>query len=298
MEKFKRVKSVFTYTIFVLPALAVYFGIIAFPIISSFGLSFTDFNIYKNIAVWTGLANYIKIFKDHVFWISLRNNFFIMFVSVFGQIPLGFGLAYVIHRRLVKHSEFFQTMVFLPMVISSIIVGVLWGKMFSPIGVIPEIIRAITNNPDYSMTIMISKNLVLIPIGFVFLWRYTGAYMIIFLFNMQSIDPDIIEAASIDGATEGQIFRKIIVPQLYGVVVITLILAISGSLKCFDLLFAMTGGGPAYYTNILSIYMYNQSFVFYNYGVGSAVSVVMVIISIILVVVARFARKKVDVMEA
>jgi len=122
-------------------------------------------------------------------------------------------------------------MVFLPTVISTIIIGILWGKMFSPIGVVPRIIQAITNNPNYSITIMNSKQLAMIPIGFVLLWMYTGTYLIIFLANLQNIDPNIIEAAQIDGASEGQIFRRIIVPQLYGVVALTSILAISGSLR-------------------------------------------------------------------
>ena len=295
MEKFKRVSI---YMAFVLPALSVYLAIIAFPIISSVGLSFTDFNIYKNRAIWTGLTNYIKIFKDPVFWFSMRNNLIVIFVSVFGQIPLGFGLAYLIYRKLVKRSGFFQAMVFLPTVISTIIIGILWSKMFSPIGVVPKIIQSITNNPNYSMTIMNSKQLAMIPIGFVLLWVYTGTYLIIFLANLQNIDPNIIEAAQIDGATDGQIFIKIIVPQLYGVIVLTSILAISGSLKSFDLLFAMTGGGPAYYTNLLALYMYQKSFIFYDYGVGSAVSTVMVFLSIVLVTLIRFVRRKVETMEA
>src|SRR4030065_1256304 len=289
MEKFKRVS---TYMIFVFPALAIYLAVIAFPIISSVGLSFTDYNIYKNLAIWTGLANYIKIFKDPVFCVSMRNNFFVIFVFVFGQIPLGFVLAYLIYRRLVKRSVFFQAMVFLPTVISTIIIGILWSKMFSPIGVVPRIIQNITNNPNYSFTIMNSKQLAMIPIGFVLLWMYTGTYLIIFMANLQNIDPNIIEAAQIDGATEGQIFRRIIVPQLYGVIAFTAILAISGSLRSFDLLFAMTGGGPAYYTNLLSIYMYKYAFVNYDYGVGSAVSTVMVMLSIILLIIVRFVQRK------
>jgi len=284
--------------IFVLPALAVYLAVVAFPIISSFGLSFTDYNIYKNTAIWTGLANYIKIFRDPVFWFSMKNNFIVIFISVFGQIPLGFVLAYLIYRKLVKRSGFFQAMVFLPTIISTIIIGILWSKMFSPIGVVPRIIQAITNNPNYSMTIMNSKQLAMIPIGFVLLWVYTGTYLIIFLANLQNIDPNIIEAAQIDGATDGQIFIKIIVPQLYGVIVLTSILAISGSLRSFDLLFTMTGGGPAYYTNLLAIYMYNYSFIHYNYGVGSAISTVMVILSIVLVILVRFVRRKVETMGA
>ena len=294
MEKFKRVS---TYIIFVLPALTIYLAVIAFPVISSAGLSFTNYNIYKNLAIWTGLTNYIKIFKDPIFWFSMRNNFFIIFVSIFGQIPLGFTLAYILYRRLVKRGGFFQSMVFLPTVISTIIIGILWSKIFSPIGVVPRIIQIITNNPDYSMIIMNNKVLAMIPIGFVLLWMYTGTYLIIFLANLQNIDPNIIEAAQIDGATESQIFTKIIIPQFYGVIVLTMILAISGSLKSFDLVFAMTEGGPAYYTNLLAVYMYNQSFIFHNYGVGSAVSTVMVVLSIVLVILIRFARRKIDIME-
>jgi multiple sugar transport system permease protein/raffinose/stachyose/melibiose transport system permease protein len=295
MGKFKRI---LTYSIFVFPALAVYLGIIAFPIISSLGLSFTDYNVYKNLAVWIGAANYLKIFRDPVFWFALKNNFIVIFISIFGQIPLAFILAYLIYRKIVKRTGFFQAMVFLPTVISAIIIGILWGKIFSPVGVYPRIVQAITGNINYTMTIMNNKYLSMVPIAVVMLWFYTGYYLIIFLANLQNIDPNVIEAAQIDGATDGQIFRKVIIPQFYGVLVLASILAIGGSLRSFDLVFAMTGGGPAYYTNLLSIYMYNNAFVNYNYGVGTAISTFMVILSIVLIIIVRLVRKKIDIMEA
>lgn len=293
----KESKKVWTYIIFVVPALFVYLAVIAFPVISSVLLSFTKYNIYKNSATWIGFSNYAKIFKDPIFWFSLKNNFFVIFVSIFGQILLGFVLAYIIYRKLIKHESFFQAMVFLPTVISTVIVGILWGKIFSPIGIVPRIIQGITDNPDYTMNIMTSKNWAMLPIGFVLIWMYTGTYLIIFLANLQNISPSIIEAAQIDGATDRQILTGIILPQLYGVIALTMILAISGSLKSFDLIFAMTGGGPAYYTNLLAIYMYNHSFVFHDYGVGAAVSTVMVSICIILVILIGVTRKKIDSMR-
>jgi len=293
----RKLKRVWIYIAFVMPALFIYLAVIAFPVISSVSLSFTKYNIYKNRVTWIGFSNYIKIFEDPIFWFSLRNNFFIIFVSVFGQIVLGFILAYIIYRKLIKHENIFQAMVFLPSVISIVIVGVLWAKLFSPIGIIPKIIQGITKNPDYVMSIMTNKNLAILPIGFVLLWMYTGTYLIIFLANLQNINPNVIEAAQIDGATNSQILTKIILPQLYGVIVLTIILAISGSLKSFDLIFAMTGGGPAYYTNLLAIYMYNHSFVFHNYGVGAAVSTIMVVICITLVILIRLVRRRIDSMN-
>ncbi|HDK28101.1 MAG TPA: sugar ABC transporter permease [Candidatus Atribacteria bacterium] len=293
----KKSRRAWIYIGFVAPALFIYLAVIAFPVMSSVLLSFTKYNVYKNTAVWIGLANYIKIFKEPVFWFSVRNNLFVIFVSVFGQIPIGFILAYIIYRKLVKHRNFFQLMVFLPSIISTVIVGILWSSLFSPIGAITKIIQSITKNPDYVMSIMTNKNLAMLPIGFVLLWMYTGTYLIIFLANLQNINPDVIEAAQIDGATNSQILTKVIIPQLYGVIVLTMILAISGSLKSFDLVFAMTGGGPAYYTNLLAIYMYNYSFIYANYGVGSAISTVMVFMCIVLIFMIRFIRSKIESME-
>jgi len=293
----KKSRGTWVYIGFITPALFIYLAVIAFPVMSSVLLSFTKYNVYKNIAVWIGLANYIKIFKDPVFWFSLRNNLFVIFISVFGQIPIGFILAYIIYRKLVKYRNFFQSMVFLPSIISTVIVGILWSSLFSPIGAVTKIIQSITKNPDYVMSIMTNKSLAMLPIGFVLLWMYTGTYLIIFLANLQNINPDVIEAAQIDGATNSQILTKVIIPQLYGVIVLTMILAISGSLKSFDLVFAMTGGGPAYYTNLLAIYMYNYSFIYANYGVGSAISTVMVFMCIVLIFMIRFIRSKIETTE-
>jgi raffinose/stachyose/melibiose transport system permease protein len=122
---------------------------------------------------------------------------------------------------------------------------------------------------------------------------YTGLYLIIFLANMQRIDVQIIESAQIDGANEGQVLRHIILPSLSGVVVTTAILAISGSLRSFDLIFAMTGGGPARVTQVLSIYMYDNAFrTSPNYPLANAISTVMVVLSFALIGVTRLVEKR------
>jgi raffinose/stachyose/melibiose transport system permease protein len=127
----------------------------------------------------------------------------------------------------------------------------------------------------------------------VILWMYTGIYMLIFLANLQKIDVAVIEAAMIDGASEMQTLRYIIFPALSGGIVTCAILAISGSLKSFDLIFVMTGGGPAYRTSVLSIYMYEKAFRGApNYPVANAISTIMVIICFILIGLTRLAEKR------
>ena len=139
-----------------------------------------------------------------------------------------------------------------------------------------------------------SRTFAIVPILFVILWMYTGIYMVIFLANLQRIDPGVIEAAIIDGAREHQILLQVVLPQMANIVFTTAVFAIAGSLKSFDLIFAMTGGGPAHYTEVIAIYMYFNTFRYYNYGFGSAVSMVIVFLSLGLISAIQAVFKRVE----
>jgi multiple sugar transport system permease protein/raffinose/stachyose/melibiose transport system permease protein len=227
------------------------------------------------------------MFKDSVFFIGLRNNALIVAVSVFGQIPIGFILAYFIYRRLVHAGGFFEVMIFLPITISQIVVAILWNRIFTPIGMLTHVLRNVFHDPNYAFLMMQSPTFAIVPILFVILWMYVGLYMIIFLSNLQKIPLSTIEAAVIDGATEGQILGHVIIPAMVGVLFTTAVLAISGSLTSFSLIYAMTNGGPAHFTEVVAIYMYYNTFSYYKYGFGSAVSIVIVVLSMGLISITR-----------
>jgi multiple sugar transport system permease protein/raffinose/stachyose/melibiose transport system permease protein len=209
------------------------------------------------------LDNNAKIFGDEVFLHSLRNNLLIVAISVFGQIPLGFLLAYLLHRKLVLHGDLYQTMIFLPITISPVVVALLWNQIFSSSGMVVAIIRQLTGDNQYVMRIFEDKQLAILPILFVLLWMHTGTYMIIFYANLQKMTPSLLEAAQIDGANESQMMVRIILPSMVGTIATSAIFAISGSLKAFDLIYAMTGGGPAHFTEVIAIYMYINTFKYY-----------------------------------
>jgi len=280
-----------SYLSFVLPAFLVYVGIMVFPVAFSFALSFTKWKGYGPME-FIGLDNYVRMFSDPVFFIGLRNNVLIVLVSVFGQIPLGLLLAYMLHRKMVRGSKKFEVLIFLPITISSVIVAQLWNRVFSPVGILPSIVRALSGNNEYIMTIFESKAYAIVPIMFVLLWQHTSLYMVIFLANLQRIPDSVIEAAQIEGASEGTIFLKIISPMLAPVAFINSILAISGSFKSFDLIYSMTGGGPAHYTEVMAVYMYNTTFVFQNYGYGSALSIVIILFIVAAIALTRAVTKK------
>ena len=282
-----------SYAVFVGPAVLIYAAVIIFPILYSFILSFTSWNGY-GLPEFIGLDHYKAMLTDSRFLHGLRNNILIVAVSVFGQIPLGFVLAYILYRKMVAGGKFFQSMIFLPITISSVVIANLFRQIFSSQGLFTHLMRVIRDDPRFVFSMFEDKQLAIVPILFVILWMYTGMYMIMFIANLQKISPSVIEAAIIDGASEGQILFKIILPSMLGILFTTSVFAISGSLKSFDLIYAMTGGGPANYTEVIAIYMYQTTFKYYNYGFGSAVSMAIVALSVGLI---TFVQRIFDAFE-
>ncbi len=288
----KRREHYVTYWVLVLPAFLIYILVMAFPTIYSVVLSLSDYrggNLFTSDINFVGFDSYKEVIDDQYFYVALKNNLLLVFISVFGQIPLGFIFAYLLSRDMVKHKDFFQTMIYLPSVISTVVIGLLWKSFFSPNGAFVQLIRVF--NPSYEAALSSY------PFGqvlFVTLWMYVGNYLIIFMANLQKIDSSIIEAAKIDGASEMQVLWHIILPALSGVIVTASILAISGSLKAFDLIYVMTGGGPANRTTVLSIFMYDKAFKGApNYPVANAISTIMVVISFTLIGITKFIESRV-----
>ncbi len=279
--------------VLIAPGLLLYGALIIFPVLSCFTISFTDW-IGVGWPKFVGFQNYLNILKDPVFYHGLRNNLLVVAVSVFGQIPIGFTLAYILYRKMVRGEAFFTAMIFLPITISAIVVAILWQQIFSPVGLYTALMRMIKEDPRYVLRIFEDKTYAIVPILFVILWMYTGMYLIIFLANLQKVNPSMIEAAIIDGASEGQILRSVILPSMTAVLLTTIIFAITGSLTSFDLIFAMTGGGPAHYTEVIAIYMYTNTFKYRKYGFGSAVSMIIVVLSIGLISLLRSIFRKIE----
>jgi raffinose/stachyose/melibiose transport system permease protein len=284
-----------SYLILVLPAVVIYYVVVAFPTVFSVILSLTDYSggqVFGGDGIhFVGIRSYIEMFTEPsgYFYTALKNNMYIVLMSVFGQLPLGFVLAYILSRKLVKGVDFFQTVIYLPNVISPVIIGILFKNFYlNSTSLYMDIRKMINPMAEYTF-----NNHPMIPVLIVMLWMYTGMYVIIFLANIQRIDTSIIEAAKIDGASEAQALWYIILPALSGVIVTSAILAISGSLKSFDLVYVMTNGGPANQTSVLSLYMYMMAFRGApNYPLANAISTVMVLISFILIGITQRLEKQ------
>lgn len=280
------------------PAVAVFLFIVAFPIIYSIWLSFTDFNPNRGGA-WgfVGLDQYAKMVRDPNFWHALKNNLIVVAVSVFGQIPLGFVLAYILYRKKVKAAGFFQSMVFLPHFLSTIVIGTLWKRMFQADGPVSRLLQIASGDPQAQFDLMLKENTVMIPIGFALLWMYTGLYMVIFLANLQKLDKGMIEAAEMDGASELQLFGRVVVPALSGTIVVTTVLAIAGSMRGFDLIYSITTQGlQRNNAMVLPIFMYQTAFQDFNndsrFAYGAAISNAIIAVSVALILVSKLISRR------
>ena len=264
--------------VFLLPAFIVYSVIVMVPILVSIYYSCLDWNgIGKKTFV--GFNNYIKLFGDSVFRQAFGNNIIYIVIVMVLQLGFGFSIA-VLLTYLKKGRGFIQTVYYIPSVITVIAISQLFTGFYSyePLGLFNIFRRMLCME---SIAFLSEYKTVLWAVASVEGWQYIGIYMIIFYSALVSVSPDILEAARIDGATELQILVKIRIPAIANVIMLSCILSLVGALRGFAAPMNMTKGGPNHRSEILATYMYKKAFTSRDYGYGSAIAVIIVILSII-----------------
>lgn len=284
-------KKALTVGLFTAPALIVYMVYVIYPILSTLHYSFYRWD-GKSREVFIGFENYIQLFHDPIFWTSLANNVWVVITSVFVQIPLGLIMALMLFAP-IKGIRFFSSVYFLPFLMSTVAIGLLWVYMFDPISGIINRITAVFGFENVAW--LSDENTAMAAILLVIVWQFAPFYMILFKAAMVGISEDLYEAAQIDGASYWQKFFHITLPLLYPTIVSSAILAIVGSLKSFDIFYIMTGGGPNHATELMGTYMFKQAFINFDMGYACAVAFVMFLLALTVTVIIQvldYSRKK------
>ncbi|MFC4598684.1 carbohydrate ABC transporter permease [Cohnella hongkongensis] len=274
----------------ILPALLLYLFFVVVPIFWSAYYGFFD---WKGIgaAKWIGFDNYAEVVRDPIFWRGFKNNMLIVAASVFGQVPIAMILALLLTRTNL-FQKIIRASVFMPMVLSSVVVGIIWSYIYHPqIGILNFLLDSVgleTLKKAWLSEPSISMYMIMLPI----IWNYIGPYMIIFIAALQNIPSEINDAAQIDGVGSVRKLFRITLPMIWDTIKVVVVLCISGSLKAFDLIYVMTGGGPAHTTEVLASYMYNSTFNVYRFGYGSAISTSIIILSLILILGSQYLMKR------
>ena len=267
---------------FLLPVFLIYTIFLFVPLVQSAYYSLTSWNGVTE-KVFVGLDNFKALFSNSDYWITFWNTIKLVVISLCIQIPVGLLLAYLLYSK-VKGMKIFRTIFFLPVVIAPVAISLMFSLFYnSEIGIFNKVLEAIglgrfaTNWLSNTHTLLYA---VMVPQ----VWQYIGLYVTIFLGALQSMPEELSESAQIDGANRTQTFFHVVLPEIAKFTNICVILCVTGSLKAFEHSWIMTGGGPGVRSAYLGVYMYKTAFVNSDFGTGSAITVTIVLLSLVITV--------------
>jgi raffinose/stachyose/melibiose transport system permease protein len=273
MEKVWKDKKAIAFFLF--PSFVILALIIIVPIVMSSYYSLLKWDGFGE-GDFVGFKNYIRLFKDKAFLTSIKNSLVFATGSVFVQLPISLLLALVISKG-VKFERFFVTVFFIPVIISTVVIGQLWMKIYNPdYGPLNMFLRAVGLD-NLTREWLGSKDTALMASVVPVLWQYIGYHMLLMYAGIKSIPGDVFEAAKIDGASWFKTSMFITIPMLKPILKVTLTFAVVGSLKVFDLVYVLTRGGPGRASEVTSTLMVETIFKSNNYGYGSAMAVFVIV---------------------
>lgn len=269
--------------IYILPFTILFLIFIAYPAINNLYISFFKWNGVSPDKIFIGFQNYFKMFNNRIFLIALKNNMLFLVLTVIFQSGLGFLMALLLNRK-IAGVNIYRSIVFFPCTMAPVIVGYIFVILINfSYGIINVFFRGIGLNA-LAVDWLGKPSLAIFTIIFTSIWQWTGFAVVLYLAGLQNIPEELYEAAKIDGASYFQRTIKITFPMLTSTHFSILILTSIGAIKSFDLVYAMTYGGPAHASEVLATHLYLENFVLSHTGYASAVSTIMVLFALIITI--------------
>lgn len=270
---------------FLVPAFLLLVAFYIFPAIWAIRTSFTDLALTGASALnpkFIGLKQYQRLFSDPDFFNALGRTGLYALGTIFGQFVIGMTCALLLNRRRLFGQGILLAAVVLPMVIPSLIQALLWQSMLAngEFGTLNRLIGIFGIAP-----VQWVRELPMFSVILVNFWNNSGFAMILFLAGLENIPKELLEAAEIDGASSWQQLRFIKLPLIRYVILLWLLLNTLGCFNTFELIYALTGGGPGNATTTMGIYVYNQGFRYFELGLGSAAGLILLVVSLIIALI-------------
>ncbi len=277
--------------VLLVPAVVLFGVFVVLPILQALRFSFYDWNGYGSPSKFVGIENYIKVVSQRHFGTALRNTTFIALVSLLVQLPLALWLALSLYRN-TWFTAFLRTVFFLPYMLAEIAAGLMWNFMYDGnYGLAHSLADAIGVEPKF---VLADPAWVMPAIAVVLVWKYFGFHMMIYIAALQGIPNDMVEAARLDGAKPWQIVRHIKIPLIRSALAVTAFFAITGSLQLFDLIVPLTNGGPNNASLTIVGFLYQFGVTRMRIGFGSAVSIVLFAICVVVSIIYQRAARIVE----
>ncbi|OQA43479.1 MAG: Inner membrane ABC transporter permease protein YcjO [Spirochaetes bacterium ADurb.Bin315] len=279
----KKKRQVYPYVL-VLPALFAIVVILLYPMATGLYLSFHQYKLTKPVDVlpFIGFSNYISLFKDRVFYISILKTFYWVVFSVGFQALLGLGVALVLNQKF-KGRALVRGIVLVPWVMPTVVAGLIWAWIYDgSFGVLNDVLKRMSLIKE-NIQWLGNKSLALPSLIFTNIWKGYPFFAISILAGLQAIPKELYEAAEIDGASVWQRFIHITLTQLKNVIFITTMLRIIWTTNTTDLIFTMTKGGPGYSSHVLALYSYLTAWSKLDFGYSSALAITLLVVMLIII---------------
>ena len=264
----------------VVPTLLVYMAFIILPIGMAIGYSFTKYSGIGK-AKFNGITNYIRLFKDRLFWISFKNTMIMFILAFLLLLTISFLIALLLNNKL-KAVDFSKALIFSPVIIAPIIVGIIWVYILDPnIGIINSVLDAIGASALKHKWIGGS---VLSPysIAVIYFWQQLGYLVTVFIAGLKMIPEEVMEAVKIDGASFWQKTLYVTIPMMKSTISTVSVLIITGVFKIFEIVQQTTGGGPNHLSETLVTYSYSMTFSSSDYGYGMSLATFTFVLSLVI----------------
>lgn len=268
--------------IFMIPALIIYLSVIVIPVFYSMYISFFKWNGVAEME-FVGLKNYITLFtNDPVFLTALKNNMIWIILTICVTMTVSLMFAVLLNKQF-RGRTVFRGLFYFPAVVAPVAIAVIWRFIYNPqIGFINQFCKALGIN--FKQTWTSNPKTAIFAVFFASLWAGIGQPMILFLAGLQGVSPDVLEAATIDGAGPVKKFFLVTIPLMKQTFVMVSATLITAAMKVYDIVAALTNGGPNNSTEMLATYMYAQTFQYNNVGMGTTVAVLMVLMMLVVII--------------
>lgn len=276
--------------LFMLPAAILYLTLVVVPIFRSGFYSFFEWNTIGP-RTFVGFQNFIDVLRDEKMIISLKNSLVLMVMMVFVCLPISLIFALILAKG-IKGAKIFKVIFFIPVLMSSVTVAQLWAKIYSPETGLLNVLLTHLGLESFTQLWLQDKSTVLMATIVPVIWKAIGWYMLLMYTGAKGVSQDVYEAAKIDGANEFKVATRITIPLMSPTIKVCLTLALMYALKEFDIVYNLTKGGPIYRTSVPLIYMYEKILSYYGYG--SAISVLIIIMCLIISIAVRKFFPKID----
>lgn len=265
--------------LFLFPALALFGVFVLYPAFYIFYAGLLRWD-GVNPGTYIGLANFWQIFTDdRPFWLAMRNALYWAPLTIVPQMLLGFLIAFLLEIR-TRFVPVFRALFYLPAIISPVVIGIVWQRIYNPFGGLLSDIGIATGLRFLSFPFLADTQTAIFAVIVVNIWQWMGFSMLLYIAGMKGISREVLEAARLDGISTRQTAIHVVWPMLKHVHLTLILLGVIGTLQTFPLIYIMTKGGPNHATEMLPNYIFQQGFILQNMGYASALSVVLLVLSL------------------